>query len=86
MSAAVPLKVLVATAKALEHPVRDLDALLVPLSHGLTDSHGQVVTPADITCQRLQERLETARLAIVCAQHRLHFTEERTSDAIQPRD
>lgn len=77
---------LIALARALEEPVRRLDALLVPLSHGLKDSHGRLVAdPAEIQ-GRLARVLEEARVAILTAQVVLETERERTHDAVQSAD
>lgn len=77
---------LITLARVLEQPVRQLDALLVPLSHGLTDSHGILVgNPTEIE-QRLIRVLEQARLAICTAQSVLDPKPERLPDAVQSAD
>lgn len=77
---------LVTLARILEQPVRQLDALLVPLSHGMTDSHGRLVARPTEIHDRLARSLEEARLAILSAQIVLDSERERTPDAVQSSD
>lgn len=73
-------------ARELTVPIRDLNAILVPLAEGWRDSNGQPVPIVPETQAALAAKIQQAHQALQHAQTWLENEQERTANALQSRD
>lgn len=73
-------------ARRIEEPVRELDAMLVPLAQGWRDSKGAPRPFGNADALRLATTLDAAAVAIQAARLWIQHHQPKDDHAVQPRD